>query len=186
MCSRFPPICNHLQLRRPKHVSWGRAVNAIDKGQRGVSMSRGVPLFLLVCICTGSLFAPHVCNSEQTRVLEQISVVWHESGRSLADGGHPRGGQSQESAHSLLHCSHGFESLGGSQLPGKRCETCRDHPYSGQMLNAVLDRICRLVSSDRGSARKSSKFFLISGTPGPGQSVPNSVLLATSSNRGKY
>jgi hypothetical protein len=53
-------------------------------------VSRRVLLFLLVCICTGSLFAPHVCNSEQTRVLEQITVAWHEwailSGRWLSPG----------------------------------------------------------------------------------------------------
>ena len=38
-------------------------------------MSRRVPLFLLVCICKGSLFAQDVCNSEQTPVLEQIRVL---------------------------------------------------------------------------------------------------------------
>ncbi len=65
-------------------------------------MSRRVPLFLLVCFCTGSLFAQDVCNSEQTQALEQTRVAWHESGRPLADGGHPRDGQSQESAHSFL------------------------------------------------------------------------------------
>jgi hypothetical protein len=191
MCSRFPPICSHLQLRRPKHVSWARAVNAIDKNRQW-TRDKEVTLCLDVCPCS-FLFAsaraacspPHVCNSEQTRVFEQIRVIWHESGRSLADAGHPRNGQGQELAHSFC-ISHGFEYLGGSQLPGKRCETCRDHPHSGHILSAVLDRICRLVSSDSGRARKSSRFFLISGTPGPGQSVPNRVLPATSSNRGKY
>jgi len=68
-------------------------------------MSRRVPLFLLVCFCTGSLFAQDVCNSEQTQALEQTleqtRVAWHESGRPLADGGHPRDGQSQEPAHSF-------------------------------------------------------------------------------------
>src|SRR6266851_446751 len=64
-------------------------------------MSRRVPLFLLVCFCTGSLFAQDVCNSEQTQALEQTRVAWHESGRSLADGGHARNGQSQEPAHSF-------------------------------------------------------------------------------------
>jgi hypothetical protein len=32
-----------------------------------------------------------MCNSEQTWVWEQIRVGWHESGRSLADGGHSPG-----------------------------------------------------------------------------------------------
>ena len=85
-------------------------------------MSRRVPLFLLVCICTGSLFAPHVCNSEQTQVLEQIRVVWHESGRSLADGGHPRDGPKSRTRPLLLHCSHGFESLGAAKF-SRNCRT---------------------------------------------------------------
>ena len=37
------------------------------------------------------------------------------------------------------------------------------------MLNAVSERIFCLISSVSGSARKSSRFFLMSGTPGPGQ-----------------
>src|SRR6202451_2725090 len=58
--------------------------------------------------------------------------------------------------------------------------------YAGQMLSAVLLKICCFTSSFKGNARKSSRLFLISGTPGPGQSVPNSVLCAISSRRGKY
>src|SRR5882724_1596662 len=57
---------------------------------------------------------------------------------------------------------------------------------AGQMLKAVLLRICSCISFVSGRARNSSRFFLISGTPGPGQSVPNKVLCAISSSRGKY
>src|SRR4029077_7697137 len=58
--------------------------------------------------------------------------------------------------------------------------------YPGQIANAVRDRICCCVPFGKGNERKSSRFFLMSGTPGPGQSVPNNVLSAISSNRGKY
>jgi hypothetical protein len=85
-------------------------------------VSRRVPLFLLICICTGSLFAPHVCNSEQTPVLEQIRVAWHESGRSLADGGHPRDGQSQERAHSFCIVPMGSNPWGAAKF-SRNCRT---------------------------------------------------------------
>src|SRR5581483_11634706 len=53
---------------------------------------------------------------------------------------------------------------------------------SGQIRNAVSDRIFRWVASLNRRARKSSRFFFTSGTPGPGQSVPNRVLAAISSS----
>src|ERR1700693_3122542 len=62
---------------------------------------------------------------------------------------------------------HTARPLGGSR---------QRQGYAGQMLNAVLPRICCWVCSERGSARNSSRFFLTSGTPGPGQSVPKRVL----------
>src|ERR1700734_1813570 len=58
--------------------------------------------------------------------------------------------------------------------------------HDGQIPRAVLIRICCCNSALSGSVWNSSKFFLISGTPGPGQSVPNKVLCAISSRRGKY
>jgi hypothetical protein len=58
-------------------------------------------------------------------------------------------------------------------------------PLPGQIPNDVFSRICFLVPSLSGNALNSSRFFLMSGTPGPGQSVPNSVLDAISSIRGK-
>src|SRR5262249_31381727 len=57
---------------------------------------------------------------------------------------------------------------------------------AGQMMSAVLLRICCFAAGESGRALKSSRFCLMSGTPGPGQSVPNSVLGAISSRRGKY
>ena len=59
-------------------------------------------------------------------------------------------------------------------------------PYSGQIEAAVLLKIWLRVSSVIGRALNSSRFRLTSGTPGPGQSVPNRVLCAISSSRGKY
>src|ERR1019366_1050487 len=59
-------------------------------------------------------------------------------------------------------------------------------PQSGQMVSATWPRISRLLSADKGSARKESRASLMSCTPGPGQSLPKSVLWAISSRRGKY
>src|SRR3954466_12440428 len=50
--------------------------------------------------------------------------------------------------------------------------------YAGQILSAVFDRICSSTLLGSLSPRKSSRFCLMSGTPGPGQSVPNRVLPA--------
>ena len=88
-------------------------------------MSRREPLFLLVCICTGSLFAQDVCNSEQTRVLEQIRVVWHESGRSLADGGHPRDGPKSRTRPLLFAL---FPWGSNTWEPAKFSRNCRTSP----------------------------------------------------------
>src|ERR1700688_145103 len=71
-----------------------------------------------------------------------------------------------------------FYTRKGAQIPYSLTTrwSRQGHDYAGQMLNAVLPRICCWVCSDRGSARNSSRFFLTSGTPGPGQSVPKRVL----------
>ena len=44
-----------------------------------------------------------MCNSEQTWVWEQIRVGWHESGRSLADGGHSPGTAKVKNPPTPLH-----------------------------------------------------------------------------------
>ena len=54
-----------------------------------------------------------------------------------------------------------------------------------QIDNAVFDTICSCTATGSLSDRKSSRFCLMSGTPGPGQSVPKSVLAAISCSRGK-
>jgi hypothetical protein len=57
--------------------------------------------------------------------------------------------------------------------------------YFGQISRAVSANMARLAGSLISSLRKSSRFRFMSGTPGPGQSVPNSVLVAISCKRGK-
>ena len=47
---------------------------------------------------------------------------------------------------------------------------------AGQILSAVLLKICSCNAWLKGSLQNSSRFFFTSGTPGPGQSVPNKVL----------
>src|SRR5437879_4335171 len=66
------------------------------------------------------------------------------------------------------------------------CKPCRKLIQRGNSRAALSYRILRLAAAPIGSALNFSMFPLISGTPGPGQSVPHKTLSATSSIRGKY
>src|SRR5229473_7045203 len=56
----------------------------------------------------------------------------------------------------------------------------------GKSRAALSYKIFLFAAAPSGSALNFSMFPLISGTPGPGQSVPHKTLSATSSIRGKY
>src|SRR5258708_21802366 len=55
--------------------------------------------------------------------------------------------------------------------------------YSGHTASAVLLNICSLIASERCNPLNLSRFCLISGIPGLGQSVPNRAFSPISSSR---